>query len=81
MKELKCARRDEKMPVQNLDPFCSDHPLSLLITRHFPQAFVPRIPTPSFYLLTSGLRKKYFLQNEPNFSQCLPHFLKKWKAN
>jgi hypothetical protein len=62
-------RRDEMMPVQNLGSLCSDRTPRVLglVTHHFSS---PR-----------GLEKRYFLQNEPNFSQCLPHFLKKFKAN
>jgi hypothetical protein len=58
MKELKCARRYEMTPVQNLGSLCLNRPRaprsrhSPHVTHHFPWA--------------SGLRKKFFGKTNPN---------------
>jgi hypothetical protein len=62
MKELKCFRLDERVPVQNLGSLCSDHPLGL-VTYHCRKA-------PGF------TKNKYFLPNKPKVIQCLPGKLK-----
>jgi hypothetical protein len=71
MKELKCFRRDERMPVQNLGSLCSDRARtpSGLITRHssLPMGF--------------WSQKKVFWKNEPKPGPSLLTIVKKRTQN
>jgi hypothetical protein len=94
MKELKCFRRDERMPVQNLGSLRSDRahvlPPAIALQPITPSTVQPvnRLTVNSSlitYHLSLAARpcpqeKIYFLQNEPNLSQWLPRFLEKLKA-